>query len=72
MSNIIVNRVKEFLKRYPPFTFLNDSSLELVAKGVEVQYFGKGEILFEQGEPAQNYFFVLKEGSIDLTEKKMG
>lgn len=72
MSNVIVNRVKEFLKRYPPFSFLSDSSLELVAKGVEVRYFGNGEMLFEQGEPAQNYFFVLKEGSVELTEKKDG
>ncbi|WP_194973351.1 DUF294 nucleotidyltransferase-like domain-containing protein [Aquiflexum lacus] len=72
MSNVIVNRVKEFLKRYPPFSFLSDSSLELVAKGVEVRYFVNEEVLFEQGEPAQNYFFVLKEGSVELTEKKDG
>jgi CBS domain-containing protein len=72
MSNVIVNRVKEFLKRYPPFSFLSDSSLELVAKGVEVRYFISGEVLFEQGEPAQNYFFVLKEGSVELTENKDG
>ncbi|WP_373524249.1 DUF294 nucleotidyltransferase-like domain-containing protein [Aquiflexum sp.] len=72
MSNVIVNRVKEFLKRYPPFSFLSDFSLELVAKGVEVRYFVSGEILFEQGEPAQSYFFVLKEGSVQLTENKEG
>jgi CBS domain-containing protein len=72
MANVIVNRVKEFLKRYPPFSFLSDPALELVAKGVEIRYFVKGEMLFEQGEPAQNYFFVLKEGSVQLTEKKEG
>ena len=70
MSNVIVNRVKEFLKRFPPFSFLNEDSLELVAKGVEVRYFDKGEVLFEQGESAQNYFFVLKEGSVELSESK--
>ncbi|SMD42852.1 CBS domain-containing protein [Aquiflexum balticum DSM 16537] len=72
MSNVIVNRVKEFLKGYPPFSFLSDTTLELVAKGVEVRYFTSGEVLFEQGEPAQNYFFVLKEGSVELTENKDG
>lgn len=72
MSNVIVNRVKEFLKRYPPFSFLSDSTLELVSKGVEVRYFVSGEVLFEQGESAQNYFFVLKEGSVQLTENKDG
>lgn len=72
MSNVIVNRVKEFLKRFPPFTFLSEASLQQVAVGVEVQYFAKGEFLFKQGDPAQNFFFVLKEGSIQLTETQDG
>ncbi|MCL6258531.1 DUF294 nucleotidyltransferase-like domain-containing protein [Aquiflexum sp. TKW24L] len=72
MANVIVNRVKEFLKRFPPFTFLNETSLGLVAKGVEVKYFAQGEYLFNQGDPAQDCFFVLKEGSVQLTENKEG
>jgi CBS domain-containing protein len=72
MSNVIVNRVKEFLKRYPPFSFLSDESLELVAKGVEVRFYGPQEFLFEQGDAAQNFFFVLKQGSVYLLEKKDG
>jgi CBS domain-containing protein len=72
MANVIVNRVKEFLKRFPPFTFLNEASLGLVAKGVEVKYIAKGEQLFRQGDPAQDFFFVLKEGSVQLTENKEG
>ena len=72
MANVIVNRVKEFLKRFPPFTFLNETSLGLVAKGVEVKYFAQGEYLFHQGDPAQDFFFVLKEGSVQLTENKEG
>ncbi|RZS95657.1 DUF294 nucleotidyltransferase-like domain-containing protein [Cecembia calidifontis] len=72
MANVIVNRVKEFLKRYPPFSFLSEDSLEQVAKEVEVRYFSENELLFEQGDPAQQYFFVLKEGSVLLTEKKDG
>ncbi|MFD2200488.1 DUF294 nucleotidyltransferase-like domain-containing protein [Shivajiella indica] len=72
MSNVIINRVKEFLKRYPPFTFLSDASLEVVARGVEVRFFGQNEFLFQQGEPAQNFFFVLKEGSVHLLEQKEG
>lgn len=72
MANVIVNRVKEFLKRFPPFTFLNEASLGLVAKGVEVKYYARGEHLFSQGDPAQDFFFILKEGSIQLSEKKDG
>jgi CBS domain-containing protein len=72
MANVIVNRVKEFLKRFPPFTFLNEASLGLVAKGVEVKYYGQGEQLFRQSDPAQDFFFVLKEGSVQLSENKDG
>ncbi|MCH7413019.1 DUF294 nucleotidyltransferase-like domain-containing protein [Belliella sp. R4-6] len=72
MSNVIVNRVKEFLKRFPPFTFLNDATLGLVAKEVEVKYFAKEEFLFRQGDAAQNFFFVLKEGIVQLAEYRDG
>ena len=59
MTNVIVNRVKEFLRQYPPFTFLSDELLAKVAKEVELMYFSKGEYLFFQGEPARNHFFIV-------------
>jgi CBS domain-containing protein len=72
MSNVIVNRVKEFLKNYPPFSFLTSTSLEEVAKAVEIKFYGEGEMLFERGEPAQDCFFILKEGSVSLYDLKEG
>lgn len=68
MSNVIVSRVAEFLKKYPPFTFLDKEELTSVASSVEIRYFQKDETLFEQGEPATPNFFILKEGQIHLTE----
>jgi len=72
MSNVIINRVKEFLRRYPPFTFLDEASLELISTEVEVRYYGQGERIFGQGDPAQSFFFVIKEGSVQLTENQEG
>ena len=69
MSNVIVNRVAEFLHRFPPFSFLEREDLLSVAQQVEIQYLEKGETLFTQGEPARPSFFVLKEGTIHLVEK---
>lgn len=69
MSNVIVNRVAEFLNRFPPFSFLDKEDLIQVAGQVEIQYLEKGEILFRQGEPARPNFFVLKEGTIHLVQK---
>ncbi|SNS10467.1 CBS domain-containing protein [Belliella buryatensis] len=70
MSNVIVNRVKEFLNRFPPFHFLDEKILMSVAKAVEIRYFGAGEYLFQKGDPAQDFFFVLREGSIHLIEQE--
>ena len=68
MGNVIVNRVAEFLQRFPPFSFLEKADIDLVAKAVEIQYLEKGEILFRQGDAAMPHFFILKEGIIHLVE----
>jgi CBS domain-containing protein len=66
--NVIVHRVAEFLKRFPPFSFLSKEVLEKVASSVEIRYLEKGEILFRQGQAAEAHFYILKEGAIILTE----
>ncbi len=68
MSNVIVNRVKEFLNRFPPFSFLDEKTLLAVAQAVEIRYFGSNEYLFKKGDAAQDCFFILREGSIHLIE----
>ncbi|WP_200975476.1 DUF294 nucleotidyltransferase-like domain-containing protein [Echinicola sp. 20G] len=72
MPNVIVNRVKEFLHRFPPFSFLSDQLLENVSREVELMYFSKGEYIFKKGNPASPHFFVLKEGSVYLTDEDSG
>lgn len=44
--------------------------MEEVAGQVEVRYISQNEFLFKQGDVAQQFFFVLKEGSVHLTETK--
>lgn len=66
--NVIVHRVAEFMKRFPPFSFLSKEVLEKVAASVEIRYLEKGEILFRQGQAAEPHFYILKEGAIVLIE----
>lgn len=66
--NVIVHRVAEFLKRFPPFSFLSKEVLEKVAASVEIRYLEKGETFFRQGQAAEPHFYILKEGAIALTE----
>lgn len=68
MANVIVNRVAEFIRRFPPFSFLGKEDLLRVAQSVEVRYLEKGQVLFRQGESARPHFFILKEGVIHLVE----
>lgn len=72
MSNVIVNRVKEFLKGFPPFSFLSSELLEVVAREVELMYYTQGEYIFMKGDPAKPHFFLLKEGSVYLTDEDAG
>lgn len=72
MANVIVNRVKEFLKIYPPFTFLSDNLLEIVAEQVDLVYLAQGDYVFHQGTPAKNHFYIVKEGVVNLTEELGG
>lgn len=67
--NVIVNRVSEFLKGYPPFSFLSQENLDWVAKSVEVRYFEKGAQLFKKGDAALPHFLVLKEGKMELLDE---
>jgi CBS domain-containing protein len=66
--NVIVHRVAEFLKRFPPFSFLSKEVLEKVAASVKIRYLEKGDVLFRQGQAAETHFYILKEGAIILTE----
>ncbi|SHM32106.1 CBS domain-containing protein [Cyclobacterium lianum] len=72
MANVVVNRVIDFLKKYPPFSFLSDELLAQVAKEVDLVYFEEGEFLFQKGEPAKSFFFVVREGAIKLTDHVSG
>ena len=72
MANVIVNRVAEFLKSFPPFSFLSKEDLELIASNVEIKYVEQGEQLFLKGDPAEPHFFVVKEGAVALTENRDG
>ncbi|WP_194776695.1 DUF294 nucleotidyltransferase-like domain-containing protein [Pararhodonellum marinum] len=72
MANVIVNRVKEFLRRFPPFSFLSEPLLLSVAREVEVQFYAKGDFLFHKDDLPRKHFFIVKEGSIHLTEKREG
>lgn len=55
----------EVLRRYPFFCCHNEEQLKKLAMTAEEVSFGEGEIIFKEGQPADN-LFLLTSGSIEL------
>lgn len=70
MNNTISFRVYDFLKNYPPFTLIEKESLMEVAEKVVIQYYEPNQYIFEQNMPTSDFFYVVKEGAIQLLRKE--
>ena len=66
MSNRIVERVADFLRRYPPFNELTTKDLKHLSSGVEILYKDKGTFIFRENEPAHAFFYVIQRGAVAL------
>ncbi|MGY6558674.1 MAG: DUF294 nucleotidyltransferase-like domain-containing protein [Nitritalea sp.] len=66
MANVIVQRVAEFLKLFPPFSFIGAAALETLASKAEIKFFEAGDFVFKAGDKPANHFYVLREGSVNL------
>ncbi len=64
MDDLVVHSVVEFLRRVPPFQFLDEGQLRRLAKRVEVHYFPRGTTLIKRGEPPPNYLWVVVRGGV--------
>lgn len=65
-TSAIILRVADFLKGFPPFSYLGDEALLELARSGRVQFCEKGEILFDQGTTHGRYFYVINKGSVRL------
>lgn len=64
-------RTADFLKEYPPFSFLPLSDLEQLAVHIRIRYFQEGDFIFRQGDPPGQQFYVLQKGNIELIEDQV-
>ncbi len=61
-------RTADFLKEYPPFSFIPAADLEKLASRIRIRYYQEGDYLFKQGDPPGQQFFVLHKGHVELVE----
>lgn len=69
-ANLISRRIFDFLKDIPPFSFIDREALFLLAERVEVRYTPAGTIVFQAGEQPGHFFYVIREGAVDLLAGK--
>ncbi len=69
MSNTISRRIYDFLKDYPPFNLIEKKELLAITDQIVVQYKKPGDIIFKKGDPPSAYFYVVKEGAVQLIDE---
>lgn len=67
-KNTISVRVADFLKKYPPFDVIDQEEIKRLAQEITIIYLEKGKVLFSANEPTHDYFYIVKEGAIEIKE----
>lgn len=62
-------RIADFLKDYPPFQFLEIESLRELANSSKVKFHEDGEIVFSQGQPRDQWLYVIQKGNLRIIEE---
>lgn len=70
MKNTISHRVADFLKDYPPFSFLHQKDLEKLSEQISIIYKDKDAIVFTENEKAHDSFYVVHKGAVALRKSQ--
>jgi len=66
MKNTISHRVADFLKNYPPFSFLKQKELESISEQISIIYKEKDSVVFAENEETHDSFYVVHKGAVAL------
>lgn len=56
----------EFLRRVPPFQFLDEKTLNEFASGVSFEFYPKGTMILRQDGPASEHLRIIKRGGVKV------
>lgn len=63
---IIQQRVADFLKQHPPFQFMEDDDIALLAGNGKISFHESDEYLFHKGEQRSGVVWVVQQGTVEL------
>ncbi len=66
-SNMILEDVVAFLKKVPPFQFLDDTDLQTVARNLSMEFYPRGMVILKQDGPPSDALRIIKKGGIKVS-----
>ncbi|MFV7234267.1 DUF294 nucleotidyltransferase-like domain-containing protein [Flavobacterium sp. ZB4R12] len=66
MKNTISHRVADFLKNFPPFSFLQQKDIEIISEQISIIYKEKDSVVFAENEETHSCFYVVHKGAVAL------
>ncbi len=66
-SDMILDDVVAFLKKVPPFQFLDDENLHAVARNLSMEFYPKGMLILKQDDPPSDSLRIIKKGGVKVS-----
>lgn len=63
----IIEEVIDFLRKVPPFQFLDEETLRSITKDVSMELYPKGTTILYYGGPMGKYLNVIKKGAVKIS-----
>jgi len=65
-SNVILEDVVAFLRKVPPFQFLDDANLHSVARNISLDFYPKDMVILKQDGPPSDALRIIKKGGVKI------
>ncbi len=66
-NNIILEDVVAFLKKVPPFQFLDDANLQVVARNLSIEFYPKDTVILKQDGAPSEALRIIKKGGVKVS-----
>ena len=66
-SNMILEDVVAFLKKVPPFQFLEEDDLLAIARNLSMEFYPKDMVILEQDGPPSDALRIIKKGGVKVS-----
>jgi len=70
LSKSLATRTAQFLRNYPPFSYLNQRELETLSSHLQMKYYAENDFLFQQGDAPAEGCYVVHKGQVEIHKKE--